>query len=307
MFGQWGGFEGPTACSSGATPLFAASGSGHTAVVRRLLAAGAGVEGRLPTTDRGNPGLTALLQACRNGHADVASILLRAGADANAVDGNTADTALLEACRNTDRPNVGAVIEVLLSGGANTEALDLRDRPALVLAVVVEALSIVWQLLDAGADPNWEGRSGRLLLIACDIGNADVVETLVRGGANVNAVDHREDFALMFATVRGDGKLVKRLLEVGANVNLTVANRTTALMQASGVGDDAIVGALLDAGADLEIEDGAGLTALSLAARNGHQNVVDRLLAAGAKLPECAGSDWRALQCFTPSGAELVD
>src|SRR3990167_303307 len=71
------GADANLAGKGGKTPLYLASGNGHTEVVRLLLDAGADLN------LAGNNGRTPLYLASENGHAKVVQILLDAGADAN--------------------------------------------------------------------------------------------------------------------------------------------------------------------------------------------------------------------------------
>lgn len=66
----------------GMTALMAASAQGHADVVETLLAAGAKVN------EQDKTGLTPLMSACIDGHLKVAKVLLARGADVDVVDKN---------------------------------------------------------------------------------------------------------------------------------------------------------------------------------------------------------------------------
>jgi ankyrin repeat protein len=66
--------------------LMAATTAGDLAAVRALLAEGVEVDERFPIVNGFNDGHTALLVAARDGHTEIASALLRAGADVNATE-----------------------------------------------------------------------------------------------------------------------------------------------------------------------------------------------------------------------------
>jgi uncharacterized protein len=68
----------------GAQRLMAAVTDGDTAAVGRLLAEGASVDERFPLVDGFNDGCTPLIVAARDGHPEIARLLLAAGADVNA-------------------------------------------------------------------------------------------------------------------------------------------------------------------------------------------------------------------------------
>lgn len=66
--------------------LMAAVARGDVPAVRRLLADGAAVDERYPIVNGFNDGHTPLLVAARDGHAQIAALLLAAGADVNATE-----------------------------------------------------------------------------------------------------------------------------------------------------------------------------------------------------------------------------
>jgi ankyrin repeat protein len=66
--------------------LMAATSTGDLDTVRRLLAAGAAVDERYPIVNGFNDAHTPLLVAARDGHTEIAALLLEAGADVNATE-----------------------------------------------------------------------------------------------------------------------------------------------------------------------------------------------------------------------------
>lgn len=89
---------------------------------------------------------------------------------------------------------------------------------------------------------------------------------------------------LMVAAVRGNLEIVQALLRAGANANANQADGGTSLMIASRMGFDEIVKVLLAADADVNAQKRDGVTALIRAAQMGHSDVVETLLAAGADI-----------------------
>ncbi|CAL1139465.1 unnamed protein product [Cladocopium goreaui] len=101
----------------GKTPLHYAAKSGHTAVMERLLAAGAAVDAA------DNEGWLPLHSVAFNGHTAVVEQLLAAGAAVDAVD-SKGKTPLHRA---TDRGH-SAVVEQLLAAGAAVDAVDSKGK-----------------------------------------------------------------------------------------------------------------------------------------------------------------------------------
>jgi uncharacterized protein len=112
------------------TPVFLAARSGHAAVVKTLLEAGADTKAGSPS------GTTPLMVAAASGHAEAVAVLLEHGADPNATESVRGNTALTFAAAS----NRAAVIELLLKRGADhritTKVTDLsaltRDRIGFV-------------------------------------------------------------------------------------------------------------------------------------------------------------------------------
>ncbi|WVZ86206.1 hypothetical protein U9M48_033028 [Paspalum notatum var. saurae] len=121
------------------SPLFLAAGNGDVALVRALLAKGADVNGKV---FRGYPATA----AAREGRAEVAELLVRAGASQ-------------PACEE-------AVVEAALQGQAALAAIFMRSdlvRPrvaahALVSAAARGFVDVVDTLIKSGADPNATAR-----------------------------------------------------------------------------------------------------------------------------------------------------
>jgi ankyrin repeat protein len=126
------------------------------------------------------------------------------------------------------------------------------------------------------------------LLWAADMGNLDVLELLIRCGADLDAQDENGLTALLWASDRGHVDCVRVLLAAHANVNSTDAvsttcnyvilnmhvllkcvllvcaqNSYTALHRASNAGSVEIVKALVEGKADLALVDKVG-SALSI-------------------------------------------
>jgi len=109
-------------------------------------------------------------------------------------------------------------------------------------------------------------------------GHTEIVETLLRSGAEVNAQEENGSTALRFAARNGRLDVVLELLERGTDVNAQTKNGMTALMSASYQGHTKIVEALLRSGADKTIRDAWGSTALVYAVSSNDSSEVAELL-----------------------------
>jgi len=122
---------------------------------------------------------------------------------------------------------------------------------------------------------DWQG--GELLRIAAFAGHADIVQTLLSHGAEVDATAGRGDAtALHIAVLLGHEPVVEALLAKGANPNAFWGPRRAPLHLAAMEGHLSIVKRLLESGADPFLV-GDAYTALETAALAGQDEVVKLL------------------------------
>ena len=201
----------------GGTALIRAADNAHTAVVERLLAAGANVN---VANQQGN---TALMLAAHNGHTAIVEQLLAAGANIN-VANQLGGTALIVAAYNGHT----AVVERLLAaGGANANAADQQGGTALMVAAQNGHMAVVKRLLAASANINAANQQGgTALMVAAKNGHTAIVERLLAAGANVNAINQYGGTTLMIAAFNGHIDIVRRLLAAKADITKTIRGET---------------------------------------------------------------------------------
>jgi ankyrin repeat protein len=102
--------------------------------------------------------------------------------------------------------------------------------------------------------------------------------------ANINDVDSSGRSVLHWAAHMGDDDMLNAILRCGADPNLRCIAGRTPLHYAARVGANKCVASLIDAGADLGLRDKQGETALHLAADCKRNEVMKLLLEAGADL-----------------------
>jgi predicted LPLAT superfamily acyltransferase len=118
--------------------------------------------------------------------------------------------------------------------------------------------------------------------MASQDGHCDVVEALLRGGADVNKAKKDGTTPLFMASQKGHCDVVEALLRGGADVNKARNDGATPLFMASHNGRTPCVEALVRARADLTLAL-RGKTPLQAATREGHADVVSVLEAAAAE------------------------
>jgi ankyrin repeat protein len=200
-----------------------------------------------PLVERDNDTSTALFLAIRNGHTEIARLLLKHGADPNKLN------------KNGDTPLVVAA------------AMKQRDVMSLLLT-------------EGGADPNKNGKNGSLPLgTATATGQLDIARMLLDGGADPNKLTPDEGASFLIFTVQfGQLDATSLLLEKGADPNIPAKDGGTPLSMAALKGLPDIARQLLDSAADPNTSDLQGLTPLHLAAQENHIEVARLLLEKGA-------------------------
>lgn len=184
------------------TGLLAAAARGDASEIRSLIARGARVD------VRDDYGRTPLHVAAYGAHHDAMRVLVKAGANPNALERDRYDIVTIAAVAN-DVPT----LKVSLNLGCSAKNITSRY-------------------------------DGTALIAAAHLGHAEVVRTLIGAGAPLDHVNNLGWTALIESIVLGDGgprhvATLKALVEAGANVNLPDRNGQTPLTLARqrGYGD----------------------------------------------------------------------
>lgn len=124
---------------------------------------------------------TLLQEATSDHNADIAQVLIAAGADIERLD-SRGQTALMRVDRNA------SVIQELIKAGARVDATDRDGNTALSLASYHGEAAIVQLLLQAGADPNLQKTSDGFtpLIRAARRERIHIVQILLENGARIN-------------------------------------------------------------------------------------------------------------------------
>ncbi len=160
----------------GDSPLADAAMRDDVAAVRALLAQGADVN-----TPRGD-GMTGLHWAALNGNAEIARLLIGAGADLEAVTRIGAHTALHVAGKEAN----GEIVAILAEAGADVAAVTETGATPLHFAAAAGDVRAVSALIEHGApvdarEPEW-GQTP--LMFAAALGRTNAVVALLEAGAD---------------------------------------------------------------------------------------------------------------------------
>jgi ankyrin repeat protein len=191
---------------------------------------------------------------------------------------------------SVSRSAVCCAAAVILSTAAPSYAQTSAANTALHRAVESGDAAEVARLIRGGADIRAINRYGAApISLACARGNAQIVEQLLHAGADANTALPEGETCLMSAAGTGSLQTVRALLVRGANVNAVESWRgQTALMWAAAEGHASVVDALLESGADVHARSKAGFTPLLFAVRQGSVAAVRSLLNAKASVNDVA-------------------
>jgi ankyrin repeat protein len=224
-------------------------------ITRTLLDKGADIEARLQAQQDWQP--TALLLAINEGLTPIALFLIERGADVNVQTRHFGgDGRNLSALMRAAIDGQTEVVAALLAKGAAVDARNENGNTALIEAALSETskptLQIWRLLLDGGADANATNIKRRTaLMIFARQGaqlDAGIARQLLDKGARLDAVDETGKSALMYAAQSGHVALARELVDRGASLSLTDGDGRSALTIAMQAGNKALVKLLEPAG-----------------------------------------------------------
>jgi len=163
------------------------------------------------------------------------------------------------------------------------------ELPPLALAAELGHGNILDALIKAGADINAMGPNGaNALYKAVENNRTLMVRKLIKAGSQISYKDDKGATLLAIAAKNGKANILRPLIKAGADVN---GNRLylsespvfrTPLMVAAKNNQPISIIVLLNAKANPDLHGERGITPLMVAARNGWRDIVLALLAGGA-------------------------
>ena len=274
-------------------------------------------------------GMNSLHRACKGDQLEKVKTDLKEGADMNAPD-IFCRTPFYIACENgsveivryllpripgvmTDKKlsplhiasinGCSEVINALLGGGADVNAVDSKGKTPLIYASENGSFSAVRTLLNAGARISTDERNA--LNLAAEKGYHEIVNLLLaKSEQQSNKFDSRSP--LYGAANNNDIDSVRRLLIAGL-----CYDRPAALYAASSKGHVAVVDTLLSVGVD--VRGSLRENPLDAAVIEGHINIVQLLLSSGANVSEYClwaavrNRDTIMMELLLSAGAKVSD
>lgn len=205
--------------AGGITPLVRAVILDDRAAVKKLVTDGADVNER-SYVDR-----TALMFASTS---ETAEILINAGADPNLID--MFNSSALWNMANSGYVEPAKFILVKFSGsGLDMENHGSYGDTPLMRAAMMGHIGMARLLLSYGANINAVNNYGTTaLILAAAEGHVDMIRFLVSNGADINAKNDNGDTALIQAAYNGSAENVKILLDAGADPGIAAGDGKTA-------------------------------------------------------------------------------
>ncbi|KAJ3597825.1 hypothetical protein NHX12_001342 [Muraenolepis orangiensis] len=260
----------------GRTPLHFAVADGNEAVVD-LLTSYQGCS----VTAYDNLFRTPLHWAALLGHARIVHLLLERNTSGTIPSDSQGATPLHYGAQSNYAETVG----VFLSHPSVKDEPDLEGRTAFMWAAALHAASLsghvstVGLLLQKGAMvDSLDVMKHTPLFRACEMGQRDVILTLIKGSARVDLVDVDGHTALHWAALGGNAEVCQVLMENRISPNVQDQAGRTPLQCAAYGGYINCMAVLVENNADPNIQDKEGRTALHWSCNNGYLDAVKLLL-----------------------------
>lgn len=269
------------AYTNGFTPVMVAASKNHTAIIERLAAHGAD----LNQTD--NQNRHSLFIAAETGHVEAVRKLIALGADASKdVLSNSNKSS---AVHWIDEKNYKEILGLLVTAGANINAVDSNGQTPLHRACDYTRRDKILPLVQMGADVNGLNNYGQRpideLVDNYSYRNEDmpdIIDALLRAGADagISPSPLVQRAPLHVAVDAGHAQSTLLLLKKGAPVDVPErsAQHLTPLLIAAENGNMAMADILLSYGANVRKTDAEERSALHLAARSGNAGFCEFLL-----------------------------
>uniref|UniRef100_A0A8C2Z1M3 Kinase D-interacting substrate 220b n=1 Tax=Cyclopterus lumpus TaxID=8103 RepID=A0A8C2Z1M3_CYCLU len=201
-----------------------------------------------------------------------------------------------------------AALKVHLDRFKEVDGRSDNGQTPLMLAAEQGSLEILQELVRRGANVNLDDVDcWSALVSAAKEGHVEVVKELLENSAYIEHRDMGGWTALTWAAYKGRVEVTELLLEHGANPNTTGQYSVYPIIWAAGRGHADIVKVLLHEGAKVNCSDKYGTTPLIWASRKGHFDCVMHLLENGADVDQEGANSMTALIVAVKGGyAEVV-
>ncbi|KAK7080240.1 hypothetical protein SK128_027060, partial [Halocaridina rubra] len=185
---------------------------------------------------------------------------------------------LVQFSKNGNAEQLANVLDEGISVNARGPNNKVQGRAALHYAVAGEDVEKVKLLIERGADVDIESKlrddyGATPLQLAAETGNCEIVEVLLKAGANPEIMDVEKLRAVHVAAAHGRLDVLKLLASNDCDLFTRTGDQSTALHYAASKGSLDVVKWLIDQGMDPRLKKRGGKTAKDLAEKFGHKDV----------------------------------
>jgi hypothetical protein len=177
------------------------------------------------------------------------------------------------------------LIKKAIANGANVNHVEENTKETPLFKAITTKIEIIDLLVKAGADVNARNKYDETVLHkACEYEDVELIMYLLGKEADVNAVDDQGKTPLLVALygyIPDEEErldIVRKFIEKGANVNvMDTIDKNTPLHLACDKGDNEIVKMLVENKADMKVKNGNGETPYDVAKIRGYKNIASFL------------------------------
>jgi ankyrin repeat protein len=173
----------------------------------------------------------------------------------------------------------------------NMDDLHIKRMSEQLLTAIVNKKPIAYieTLISNGADVNYNNSKAldTPFLTAGVVKDINIMDCLLKHGADINGVNKDGETALMLSILHNDFDIFNFLIKKGADVNIITKWSSTAIHYACRFNDTGeYVKPLIDAGSNLDVQDNSGFAAIHYAINNDFDRLIGikELIKAGANL-----------------------
>ncbi|MCK5519804.1 MAG: ankyrin repeat domain-containing protein [Candidatus Marinimicrobia bacterium] len=168
-----------------------------------------------------------------------------------------------------------SLVEFLIRKGAEIQCKTKKGYPLLFDKNIYEYPNMVKHLLARGCNVNEKYKGFTPLINASNYGKTDIIELLLKHGADINAKTKTGLSSILNAAQSSSIETVRLLIEHGANINDQENSGVTPLINAIANIDFDIAEYLIKKGADPLLSDSKGRSAVSLLEFYGRMDLIE--------------------------------
>lgn len=173
------------------------------------------------------------------------------------------------------------IIKLLVEFGEDVNKMTISKKSSLMEACWYGNLEIVEYLIKQGADVNYHSSNGTPLVYAVAKNDLEIIETLLKNAANIHLSNEDNDSILFGAITNGSYDIIRYLVDNGASINMTNRLGETPLMKAVEWGDYETTKYFVENGANIHAQNNLGESVLYYAILGGNTEIVRMLVHGG--------------------------